>query len=628
MRWIAWTVIIVVVAWIALSWERSEPPAEITFASADVFTMDPQRMSYMQDLRIARSLFEGLCTTASDSREFAPGVAERWENSTDGKTWTFHLNPRARWSNGDPVTSGDFRDAWRRLLLPDTAADYTELLFSVRGAREFFSWRTKALTEYLAGDQHDSAAAQELWDRTRETFTALVGISTPDAHTLVVELDNPVPYWLDLCAFPTLAPIHQKSLDAFTHIDATTGIVRSSPGWTKPGVLVSNGPMKLAEWKYKRGMRLEPNEMYVGANTALAKSVAVVPIEDANTAVLAYESGSIDWISDLTAEFRADLAEASANWLARHRDEYELRIGAGASVDEALAALPDPDPALGERRDVHVLSAFGTDFWSFNCRPTLPGGRLNPFADARVRRAFAQAVNKEALTKSVTRLNEPIATTLVPRGSIDGYLSPAGLPFDLPRACAELAAAGWVDRNGDGVVENEAGDPFPTVDMLYMTGNPRVKNIAIALAGMWRDGLGVQCELRGKDGKFAKEDLRNGDFMIARGGWYGDYGDPTTFLDLSRTGNGNNDRAFSNAAFDALLAQAERELDPAKRLAILSQAERLLFEVEMPILPLCQYVTLYMYDPAKMRGITRHPRLDQRLSQLHRTEASTAKPAP
>lgn len=598
----------------------SHDRAEISFASADVFTLDPQRMSYMQDLRISRSLFEGLCVHDSESGLPAPGVAKSWDLSADGKTWTFHLRSDSKWSNGDPVTSENFRDAWRRLLLPDTAADYTELLFPIKGAREFFEWRTRALAKYSAAQQHDAHAARLLWDQTLEKFEEVVGIRTPDAHTLVIELDSPVPYWLDLCAFQTLAPIHQPSIEKFTRLDPMTGVVRSDPGWTKPGVLVTNGPMKLVDWQYKRSMRLERNEGYVGSNESVARSVEIVPIEDANTAVLAYESGSIDWISDLTAEYRADLAESSRRWLDRHREEYERRLAAGATVDEALAALPEPDTSLGERRDVHVLSAFGTDFWSFNCRKQLANGDANPFADARVRRAFTMAVDKRALTSAVTRLNEPVATSIVPRASINGYESPAGLPFDVARARAELADAGWIDRDHDGLIENAAGEVFPTVDMLYMTGNPRVKNIGLALAAMWRDGLGVQCELRGKDGKFAKEDLRRGNFMVARGGWYGDYADPTTFLDLSKTGNGNNDRGFSNEKFDSLLAKASQELDPTRRMMILADAERILVEDELPILPLCQYVTLYMYDPAHMRGISRLPRLDQRLWQLHRVE--------
>ena len=628
MRWIA-TASAAIGLLLALSLcDPPAPRAEVTFSSADVFTLDAQRMSYMQDLRVARALLEGLCTVDPDTNVPAPGVATSWQVSPDGREWTFHLRGDARWSNGDPVTSRDFKESWRRLLLPDTAADYSALLFGIRGAEEFFAWRTRALAEYAASSDHTLARAQELWEETKRQFDRLVGVDTPDPHTLVIHLDAPIPYWADLCAFPTLSPIHQPTLERFQRISPDSGQLSFDPGWTKPGVLVTNGPMRLVDWKYKRGMRLEPNPMYVGADVPIAASVAIIPIEDANTAVLAYESGAIDWVSDLTADFRADLAECSRRWLERHQVQYDALIAGGATVDDALAALPLPDESLGERNDVHSLKAFGTDFWSFNCRPTLPDGRLNPFSNKHVRRAFALAVDKAALTKSVTRLNEPVATTLVPRDSLPGYSSPQGLTFDSARARAELAEAGWVDRNADGVVEDIQGTPFPTVDMLYMTGNPRVKGIAIALSSMWRDTLGVECALRGKDGKFAKEDLRRGEFMVARGGWYGDYADPTTFLDLSKTGNGNNDRAFSNAHFDEMLDDAAKESDPARRLAILTEAERLLVEDEMPILPLCQYVTLYMYDPAVVRGLARHPRLSQPVWRLHRVGGASEDHSP
>jgi oligopeptide transport system substrate-binding protein len=276
--------------------------------------------------------------------------------------------------------------------------------------------------------------------------------------------------------------------------------------------------------------------------------------------------------------------------------------------------LPPPGP--GERRDVHVIPSFGTDFYSFNCRPTLNGGGLNPFADARVRRAFSQAVDKQALGDRVVRLGEPVASTLTPPGSIRGYEPPAGLPHDPATARADLAAAGWEDRNGDGVVERADGTRFPTVEVLYSTASPRYRDLSLAMADMWRQALRVPVEVRGKDSKFFKEDLKTGNFMIARGSWYGDYADPTTFLELSRTGDGNNDRGYSSAEFDALLDRAADETDAAKRFAILQDAERLLMERDVPILPLSHLVTIYRYDPCRVRGLTRDPSLDQRFQNV------------
>jgi oligopeptide transport system substrate-binding protein len=147
------------------------------------------------------------------------------------------------------------------------------------------------------------------------------------------------------------------------------------------------------------------------------------------------------------------------------------------------------------------------------------------------------------------------------------------------------------------------------------------------MAQMWRETLGVDCELRGKDGKFAKEDLRTGNFMVGRGGWYGDYPDPTTFLELNRSTDGNNDRAYINPRYDALLDAAAAELDRTKRSALLREAERILVEEDMPLMPLCQYVTVYMYDPARLLGLSRHPTLAQHLNRLHRPEPAPAEAA-
>lgn len=369
-------------------------------------------------------------------------------------------------------------------------------------------------------------------------------------------------------------------------------------------------------------MYLERNEHYWNAKAVRSGTVEIRIIEDANTTVLAAEAGAADWVTDTMAEYRPEMLAERRRYEARYAKEIAAAMAKGKRIDAAVAMLPPPEE--GERRNIHGLRAFGTDFYSFNCRPSLSNGKPNPFADNRVRRAFALAVDRRTLVDRVTRLGEEPSNVLVPRDAIAGYSSPDGLPFDVARARRELADAGWTDRNGDGLIENASGELFPTVDLLYSLGSPRYRDLTFALREMWRGSLGVEVQARAKEVRDFREDLKNGNFMIARGGWYGDYGDPTTFLDLSRSNDGNNDRQYRSDRFDGLLADAAAELDPAKRLTILRDAERLLMEEDLPILPLCGFVTVYMYDPTSVTGLTHHPRLEQHLSRLARRSNAEA----
>ena len=142
------------------------------------------------------------------------------------------------------------------------------------------------------------------------------------------------------------------------------------------------------------------------------------------------------------------LAERAA-YERQYAADIQRMLGDGLTIDEALASLPPPEK--GQRRNIHVFPTFGVDFYSFNCRPALPDGHPNPFAMPAVRRAFTQSVDKRAIVEQVTRLNEPVLNSLIPPGSIPGYEGPAGLAYDPEAARRELAAAGWVDRNGDGL---------------------------------------------------------------------------------------------------------------------------------------------------------------------------------
>jgi oligopeptide transport system substrate-binding protein len=607
----------------ALSLDRPLPRADlIVIERADCYTLDPQRMSYQHELRRARVIYETLVNLRASDCEIVPGVAERWELGDDGRTWTFTLRADAKWSNGDPVTARDVAYAWRRAILPDTAADYSGLFAAIEGVEAFASWRAASLERYAAEGSGSPARADLLWRETLAKFDELVAIKTPDDRTLVVRLRQPLPYFLDFCAFPPFAPVHERTVESFVSLDPDSGRVVQRHGWTKPGAIVVNGAYLPTVWRYKRDMRLEKNPHYWNRGEVVSESIEFRTIDNPSTGVLSFETGAADWLPDLGAEYRIEMLAERRAYLERHREAFDAARARGLSVDEAVASLPEPGP--GERRDLRGIPAFGTDFFSFNCRPKLVDGRPNPFHDARVRRAFALAVNKQQLIDRVTRLGERVTGTLVPVGSIPGYPEVTGLGFDPERARAELRAAGYEDRDGDGVVESADGTRFPTVDILYSAGNPRYRDLSLAMRDMWKRELRVDAECRSKDSKLYKADLQKGNFMVARGGWYGDYGDPTTWLDLQKSGDGNNDRGYSDPAFDAMLRDAHAIADPAARLRALAECERFLFNDAVPLMPLCNYVTVYMYDPTRLTGLTDHPRLEQDLSEFGPPRAERA----
>ena len=626
------------------------PSADLVLVNTnETYTLDPQRMSFLQDLRLAGVLYEGLTRVHPDTGAAVPALAESWSVSDDGLRWTFRLREDARWSSGAPVTAHDVAFSWMRAVLPDTAARGSGLFMAIRGSRGFFQWRAEALAAFAAAEHADPAAAAEaLWQRTERAFAEQVGLRVVGEHELEVALERPVPYFADLVAYGAFSPVWRPAVEgwpaaaagAWPHgspppmaerrwvrLDAESGRYRQDHRWARPGRHVGNGPYTLARWRYKRDLRLERNVFWTRADRQpQADSILFLTIEDPNTAILALETGQVDWIIDVGSDAAADLLAQQAAWRSRHADAAEAITDVDpAGEDARLAALPEPERRRGERRNAHATPAFGTDFFSFNCRPQLADGRANPFHDAAVRRAFVLATDRRSIVAGVTRLGEPVATTLVPPGSIPGYDAPVGLGHDPERARAELAAAGWIDRDGDGVAEDAQGRPFPPVEILYTTTTPRYRWISIALRDQWREVLGVRVELRGVDTKFYREDLKNGAFMIARGRWYGDYGDPTTFLELFRSDDPSNDRGFRDPAVDAALDAAAVETDPDRRMARLAELERTLFTEHVPMLTLCQLVRVSMHDPARLRGVGRHPRLAQDLARVHRI---TAEPTP
>ena len=580
--------------------------ADFVFVNrGDVFTLDPGRMSWLTDMQAAYCLYEGLVRWNPKDFSIEEAAAESISLSENQTTYLFKLRTDARWSNGAPVTAYDFKYAWMRLLTPDTASDYSGFLFSIKGARAFWDWRSDKLEAQEFVTLHDIQAK----------FDEVVAIHAIAEHLLEVTLEQPVPYFLDQIALAVCSPVYRPAVEGWQlddsrwervirdgwhtipipepntmkwlSIDEETGRLKYKYYWARPETLVCNGPFKLEEWRYKRDMRFTRNRHYHSPEKSSLDSIQAITMEDPNTAVFAFEAGEVDWLNGVNVDYQSDMLAERAE---------------------------------GTRDNIHAFPTFGTDFFSFNCRETLNSGELNPFHDPAVRRAFVYATNRDAIVQHATRLNEPVVTAFVPPHSIKGYAPVKGLNYNPQRAKEEMTSAGWMDRDGDGIVENKDGVPFPPIDLLYTTNTNRYKWISLLLRDQWRNTLGVQTQLRGTDNKLFSRDLRSGNFMVARGRWYGDYGDPSTFLDIFHSENGNNDRGFSNPDIDAKLVQASVELDPVKRFELLREIEIQLFNEEVPMLVVCQLLQLYMYEPNQVSGLTSHPRLVQ---QLWRVKSSS-----
>jgi oligopeptide transport system substrate-binding protein len=475
---------------------------------AEPETLDPGLITGQPEGRIVNALFEGLTTFNAEAKA-VPGMAESWTVSDDKRVYTFKIRPDAQWSDGSPVTAQGFVDSWRRTLLPETAAAYNYQLFYVKNAQPFAEGKITDFSE--------------------------VGVKALDDRTLEVTLENPTPFFLDLCATPPLAPVPVKVIEKY------------GDDWIKPEHMVNNGAYVVDTWRINDIIRLRKNPRYWNAANVALETIDVLPIAKDTVAFNFYASG----LADL-------------------------------SMDKGLTppALLD---ALKQRPDFHPAPFLGTYFLRFNCQK-------GPFTDARVRRAFAMAVDKRRIVDKITRAGELPASGIVPPG-LEGYVSPDGLPYDPEKARALLAEAGYPDGKG-----------FPLVNYLY---DDRGSNefIAVELQDMWKRELGITVNLAKQEWKVYLNSMSSLDYDIARSSWVGDYPDANTFLDMFLTGGGNNRTGWSDPAYDKLIADAGREIDPAKRLEILREAETLLVAEQAPICPLYYYVGIQIYDPSKIGGI-------------------------
>jgi oligopeptide transport system substrate-binding protein len=229
--------------------------------AAEPGSLDPQVLNAYTDMRVAMTLFEGLTVLDDATARPLPGAAERWEISADGLVYTFHLRANGKWSNGEPVTAGDFVYSFHRILSPALASVYAYMLWPIKNAEAFNTGKLK-------------------------DFSA-VGVAAPDPRTLRITLERPTAYLLALAAHSTWFPVPRGTVEKFGKMETRDTL------WIRPGNLVGNGPFVLTEWKPNARITVAKNPHYWDAANNRLEHVQFFPIEKSDAEELAFRAGQL-----------------------------------------------------------------------------------------------------------------------------------------------------------------------------------------------------------------------------------------------------------------------------------------------------------------------------------------------
>lgn len=451
---------------------------------------------------ILTNVFENLTTLDENAKPVAAAASD-WKISDDQKTYTFTLRDN-KWSNGDPVTASDFEYAWKWALNPDNLSEYASIFYSIKGAAAYNSGE---------GSADD------------------VGVKAEDEKTLVVTLENPTPYFLELTAFKTYAPLNQKAVEGNENWYADAG-----------DDYVTNGPFTLNEWRHNDTIVLKKNPEYWDADKVSLETINIGMVESETTAATMFKAGEIDYLGAPYQSIGLDVID-------------------GFKADGSLK--------IADQASVYV--------YKLNTKDKFTG-------NANIRKALTLAINRQGLIDNITKGEQKPALGMVPI-AVNGFEEDRGYykDNDIEGAKAALEA---------GMQELGIKDPSEiTVNISFNTSEGHAA-IAQFIQEGWTKNLGIKVGLDNSEWQVYLEKLNQLDYQAGRLGWTGDYNDAYTFLEIYDTAaNGNNDTGWENPEYKKLLDQSNLETDPAKRLDLLKQAEAIIMN-ELPAAPIYYYTNL------------------------------------
>ncbi|MFW5438727.1 peptide ABC transporter substrate-binding protein [Paenibacillus apiarius] len=366
-----------------------------------------------------------------------------------------------------------------------------------------------------------------------------VGVTAKDDHTLVVELKAP------LSIFPIIAVGH-------AYLPVRSTVVDKDEKWAaESNTIVGNGPYVPQEWKHNEQITLAKNDHYWNKDAISMETIHFKMVQDATTYYQMYKTGDLDMILSLPLD----------------------------TIDQ-------------EKENKEYLShpSFSVYTYSFNVKE-------KPFTNQKIRQAFSYAIDRESLTKNVTKGGETPATGYVPYG----LTNPSGKDFrdDAPEKYYEFNAQKAKELLAEGLKE-EGLTQLPPVTFKYNTADNH-KKVAEALQEMLKENLGVEIKLENQEWKTYIDTFKQKNFQAARMGWEGNYLDPLGVLGHYTSSNSNNFTNWSNKEYDNLIEKSTYELDPNKRVELLQQAEKVLME-DLPIIPILFSADTALVSP-KVTGI-------------------------
>lgn len=404
-------------------------------------------------------------------------------------------------------------------------------------ARDFvFAW-TRLLDPATAAQYafflYDIVGAKDFNTGKAKTAGGL-GIKAIDDYTFEVKLVKPAAYFIYLTAFCPSYPQRQDLVE------------RYKDRWTEPQNLVTNGPFKLAKWQHEYKIELEGNDKFFEGPPKL-KRIKMFMVPEASTAFALYENNELDF------------------------------------VDNRSFATPDVERyrKSPEYKNFPLLRAY---YLAFNVSK-------KPFDDVRIRKAFAQAVDRRVFPKILRRGERPTASWIPPALGGD---PDSGMRFNPQEARRLLAEAGFPDGKG-----------FPETKILY-PNREDVRLVVEATQDEIKRNLGVHVELVNQEWKVYLATTRKDPPQMFRESWGADFPDPETFMNLFTSYNGNNHTRWKSADYDKLIESAEGEQDKAKRADLYRQADVMLCQKEVPIVPAFLATQNIMVKPW-VKGIAINP---------------------